>query len=524
MQPFILWQKVEPPYIFGILSNFKKVQIGYLDSYGNKVYYASYYDYEDIADDYEPEQEPKSGEQFTGSEWNRKQQRKYYKNLRENLNNSNNPEYTRPQHLADDIQFTSLQHHSPFTSKWVASKISQFQNTVRENAQRITGGENQQTKSKEISKGVIDKLSFHQEEELQEARNSYNILGQFDPSLELRVYNPGYVISFSNPFVLNHLYTSEKEENKLQNENIQPVKSKNINYVIVKDKQDIWNIAKYLLGNGASNTQINNLKDKIIKWNKLNPNGDINKGQRLIVSNPNQPLLIGKIGIVGEGEDSRSSIGRLPKGVLKLPYLSSNPKNNDQLPDEYFSKYFISVSQLATSLKINDKDWVFSENKIYEKFLSKKGGINVETYGIAKEMEKTNNFKKLRNQVSGSFMAQMIKNNGDYYKIDISNIKLPSFGSMKKPYLLAMVGGTQQLDVYLDNIIINGRNYTAKITLWLWDDYGVSEEDTVKDPLLRNFTIPINNALKSQWILQHNRGYNPIINGFKFSFTITGKF
>ncbi len=266
MQPFILWQKIEPPYIFGILSNFKKVQIGYLDSYGNKVYYASYYDYEDIADDYEPEQEPKSGEQFTGAEWNRKQQRKYYKNLRENLNNSNNPEYTRPQHLADDIQFTPLQQHSSSTTKWVASKISQFENTVRENIQRIREGVNQQTKSKEILKGVIDKLSFHQEEELQEARNSYNILGQFTSSLGLVADNPSYGMSYN-----------DNDEFKSQSSNGDIAKVKTYK---AKLNDNLTEISKKF------SVSIIDLK----KWNNIKNENSIDVGQLIIVSDPNKSI------------------------------------------------------------------------------------------------------------------------------------------------------------------------------------------------------------------------------------------
>ena len=159
MQPFILWQKVEAPYIFGILSNFKKVQIGYIDSYGEKVYFAAYYEYEDIADDYEPEVAPNSSQQFTGTDWNRYQERKHYKTLRENLNNSSNPEYTRPQQ-SSAIPFQPLQH-----SDRIKLGVS---NLLRQ------GQERQQAKDQEVLKGVIDIHDLRQrqrmEEKLQQAR------------------------------------------------------------------------------------------------------------------------------------------------------------------------------------------------------------------------------------------------------------------------------------------------------------------------------------------------------------------
>ena len=167
MQPFILWQKVEEPYIFGILSNLKKVQIGYINSYGEKVYYAVYYGYEDIADDYEPEVAPSSRQQqFTGAQWNRYQQRKHYKTLRENLNNSSNPEYTRPQQ-SSDIPFQPLQH-SDKIKKGVGDMLRQAQ-------------EQQQAKDQEVLKGVID---FHdlrqrqrQAEKLKKARSGSLVSG-----------------------------------------------------------------------------------------------------------------------------------------------------------------------------------------------------------------------------------------------------------------------------------------------------------------------------------------------------------
>lgn len=114
-------------------------------------------------------------------------------------------------------------------------------------------------------------------------------------------------------------------------------------------------------------------------------------------------------------------------------------------------------------------------------------------------------------------------NKGNYSLINLSNVTgLPNFTFWDSAPLLAMVGGTGQANIYLSDIKIHGRTYTGTITWWLWDDYGVSETDCIGGPLRKIF--PIDNALKSQWILQYNRGYKPLVNGFKFTTTVKGEF
>ncbi len=141
MKPFILWKKIEGKYIYGIMSNFTKKEIGWIDEYGNERYYPVYDDYEDISDDYEEEEEPKprqlpnGKENISGADWNRYQQRKHYKNLRENLNNSSNPEYTRPQ-LPNDIKFSPLQHNTKI-QKGVSDLMRQAQQRQQANDRKI---------------------------------------------------------------------------------------------------------------------------------------------------------------------------------------------------------------------------------------------------------------------------------------------------------------------------------------------------------------------------------------------------
>jgi LysM repeat protein len=260
------------------------------------------------------------------------------------------------------------------------------------------------------------------------------------------------------------------------------------------------------------NTTINNL----LKWNpNIKDKNKIYDGSKLNVSDPSKDLLIGTSGKVGTGEDAQSSVGVLPQGM--------KTDENANIPNGVLEKFHSSVSTTATLPMRDNKEWVADEANIYNQFYSRKGGVNTATTAIANEMSNSAPLKRLSNQIAGAFMSSMINNNGNYSAISMNDLfQSPSFSKVSKP-LLALVGGTQQLDIYLSDIKVHGRQYTAKITFWLWDDYGVSAEDCMQPSLDRNLT-PINDALKSQWILQHNRGYKSLINGFKFIKTISGGF
>ncbi len=256
--------------------------------------------------------------------------------------------------------------------------------------------------------------------------------------------------------------------------------------------------------------------DDLLKWNpSIKDKNKIYQGNIVNVSDPAKDLLIGTTGRVGTGEDAQSSVGTLPPGM--------QTDENANLPNAYLERLHSSVSTTATLTKRTDKEWVEAEQNIYVQFYSGKGGVNTKTAGIAREMAGSQPLQRLSNQIVESFREQMQTSNGNYNSINLNGqFQLPSFSGVSKP-LLAMVGGTQQLDIYLSDIKIHGKQYTAKITFWLWDDYGVSAEDCVSPGLTRNL-LPINDALKAQWILQHNRGYKPLINGFRFTRTINGSF
>lgn len=295
----------------------------------------------------------------------------------------------------------------------------------------------------------------------------------------------------------------------------------NNNPIVFTDPSGLDGVPKqHTVGKGDNLTKLakkynTSVKD-LLKWNhNIKDKNKIYEGNVLNVSDPSKDLLVGKTGQVGTGEDAQSSVGQLPPGM--------KTDENANIPNGTLEKLHSSISTTATLPMRNDKDWVATEENIYNQFYSGNGGINTKTNGIANVMAQTEPLKRLSNQISGAFMAGMINNNGNYSAINLNSIfQTPSFSAVSKP-LLAMVGGTQQLDIYLSDIKVHGRQYTAKITFWLWDDYGVSADDCMKGGAVRNMT-PINDALKAQWILQHNRGYKPLINGFKFTRKIGGGF
>lgn len=262
----------------------------------------------------------------------------------------------------------------------------------------------------------------------------------------------------------------------------------------------------------------------LMRWNpSIKDKNKIQVGQVLNVSDPEQDLLIGRVreGLGGEG--SESSIGGLPRrGELQLPGLSSNPNANDQLSNATLERMHSAVSTAATVLKRGDKEWVKAESNIYERFYSRSGGVNRATLGIAQEMAKASVFQNYTVRLRTAFRQQMIDFKGNYSSIRLDNVReLPNFSGTSTA-LLAMVGGTQQNDIYLSDIQIHGRTYTATLTFYLFDDYGVSEQDVVPTKLRR--LSGASEGLQAQWILQHNRGYRPLINIFKFTTTIVGEF
>ena len=112
----------------------------------------------------------------------------------------------------------------------------------------------------------------------------------------------------------------------------------------------------------------------------------------------------------------------------------------------------------------------------------------------------------------------MTLHKGDYSKVKIEIQTLPNYGA-SSPELLTLIGGTQQLEIYIESILIIGDNYFASLHLVLSDTHGVDEEDTGVFEQYRSFSerswkkriayTAAGEGLKAMWILQHRKNYKP---------------
>jgi hypothetical protein len=118
----------------------------------------------------------------------------------------------------------------------------------------------------------------------------------------------------------------------------------------------------------------------------------------------------------------------------------------------------------------------------------------------------------------------MQSNNGNYSNINLdnSNINRPSFTVWDSTSLKTLIGGTQQINIYLASITFGEDNtYSAVLNFSIYDDFGVDEGDIANASLAAEFGME---GLISLWVLQHQRGYQPFKTKANFKMTINGKF
>lgn len=256
--------------------------------------------------------------------------------------------------------------------------------------------------------------------------------------------------------------------------------------------------------------------ENLRKWNKY-PDTRIPIGVKLIVSDPTKPLHLGSKGQVNTGEDSKSGTDcatSTPEGTALV-----EKDKNDGIEEN--SKDYQECSDLAIDNDYFDRDW----HAIRDKFLSGKGGLIGGLTLIEDAMKSSSVGIKLNEDIVNYFTSEMKFNKGNYSAINFnnSNIMPPGFSGVSKS-LLALVGGTQQLDVYLSSITIHGQSYTATLTYYLFDDYGISESDFLKANTIKGVMSGCREGLVAMWILQHCKGYKPLTTCFKFTTTFKGTF
>ena len=163
-----------------------------------------------------------------------------------------------------------------------------------------------------------------------------------------------------------------------------------------------------------------------------------------------------------------------------------------------------------------------------------KSGADYISPVIARKMAGTEPLNKLSKNVTDAFKQEMQRNKGNYNNLAFNRykIQLPNWSNISSLQLLALVGGTQQVDIYLNKINYNNsdKTYDAEVVINLIDTFGVDEDDTkLKKSLMGmmgtlEYLTDEDDALKAMWILQHERGYSPFRTIFQFKIKIHGKY
>ena len=290
----------------------------------------------------------------------------------------------------------------------------------------------------------------------------------------------------------------------------------------IRSGDTLWDLAQ----NSNGNFTVQDLK----KWNPGIKPRLLKPGQSINLSDPNQKISLGTRGTVGTGEDSESQGGTTgldpinPAGARAQELV--NRDANDGI-DENFEDY-VETNDLAIANRLNP-DW----HRIRDQFGAAQGGIITGLNLIENDMRNSDVGNRLNANIENYFTEQMASLKGDYLKIDYSksDINPPNYSGVSNS-LLALVGGTQQLEVYLTDIDITEDNsYSATIEYWLFDDYGVSEGDFMAADNQRSLGfIPAGiisgarEGLVGMWILQHQQGHRPLTTAFRFTTTVTGTF
>jgi LysM repeat protein len=245
----------------------------------------------------------------------------------------------------------------------------------------------------------------------------------------------------------------------------------------------------------------------LTKWNPGVDHKNLKIGSSINISDPNKNLSIGK-------SDSRAMKGEQGNNDFINP-KSSDISGSSEMDDdiETLQKKMIGALSLGTFGTLDDE-----AEKLANHFFT---GNGTDRYSkvIANSMVNEQQFKKMKNFIIASFKGQMILNKGDYSQIVLTVNNLPYFGK-SDPQLLTLVGGTQQLDIFLSSISIDGNSYSAELTYELSDTFGVDEADVIKP--LPSFVA--GKGLRSMWILQHRHGFRPFKSIFKFKTKVNGKF
>ena len=238
-------------------------------------------------------------------------------------------------------------------------------------------------------------------------------------------------------------------------------------------------------------------------------------GQKINISDPNKSLDIGRSGRLERGQGAESGNITLGTGII--------PNNQEGFSDE------IAMTNDELFVEFNDamSDGTFGRMEAaglaeVTHFRQNSGNPFTSTL-MENEIRNTDEYSTMINDITSEFQEQMQANDGNYNDLNINSIDRPSWG-FSDPSLLATIGGTQQIDLTLQSITFQDNAYTAQVGIVLSDNFGVDEGDThVGEGMFDMRNVGVGEGLRSQWVLQHQRGFRPFTTQFHFNISISGQ-
>jgi len=203
------------------------------------------------------------------------------------------------------------------------------------------------------------------------------------------------------------------------------------------------------------------------------------------------PLQIGHVGGAMQGPQGQHGVNAVPQN----PNSFSGEVN---WTDARLQEEMLDALEDGTFGAMDDE-----AGRLAQHFFNR-SGTDFHSAVIAEDMRNEPEHQTLVNEIANQFRTQMSASGGDVEQLHIADIQLPNYGS-GNPSLLTLVGGLQELNVFLDSIEFGETTYDATIRFDLIDTFGVDEADTAGDlPALA-----AGEGLRSFWILQHQRNYPP---------------
>jgi hypothetical protein len=262
-----------------------------------------------------------------------------------------------------------------------------------------------------------------------------------------------------------------------------------------------------------------------------------------------RPRAIYQQGSSASGEDYTSSFNATPKEQALRDYIGK-----EEYIQNYFSEYptmtlikgefhyltKMSDDELLGELRRAFKLASFGQDgnnpyidKFTQHFKNGNGNDYYDTLYLTKQMLFVPVYKKLLNEIAYTFSVEMRKLIGNIERVNFGNGRLSKFFPMNIAFgdnriLNMLVGGVQEIRISLTKMQFgynqnggSGINYSGELNIVIFDDFGVSEADTIKTAWATSMG---RYAIISMWILQHQRGYKPFRTIFSINLPVNGTF